>query len=204
MSKVDYKKELKELYSCKQEPVLVNVPSLQYLSVEGKGDPNTSKEYQNAIEALFPVAFKIKFISKKELNKDYVVLPLEGMWWTEDMSKFSVDNKNDWLWNSLIMQPAHIDEEMLEKAKIEVTKKKELASLDKVKLISIEEGLSAQIMHIGPYSDEAPTIAKLHGFIEKQGYSFDGLRQKHHEIYLSDMRKTSPEKLRTIVRQPVG
>jgi len=203
MIKIDYKKEFKECYSSKKEPSIITVPKLQYLSITGSGDPNTSPEYQNAIKTLFPMAFKIKFISKKELDKDYVVMPLEGLWWTEDMSKFSTQDKSNWLWNALIMQPDHISEELFEKACSEVSQKKDLASLDKIKLISLNEGKSAQIMHIGPYADEAPTIAKLHNFIGEQGYSFDGLKQKHHEIYLSDVRKTDPQKLKTIIRQPI-
>lgn len=203
MKKIDYKKELKEFYNCKTEPIIVTVPKMNYLSIEGQGDPNTSKEYKDAIEALFSLSFKVKFISKKELEKDYAVMPLEGLWWTEDMNKFSIDDKSNWLWNSLIMQPEHITEEMIEHAKIEVAKKKDLPSLPKAKLITFDEGKSAQIMHIGPYSEETPTIEKLHNYIKDQNSTFDGLKQKHHEIYLSDVRRTSPEKLKTIIRQPV-
>lgn len=204
MPKLDLKKELINLYSAKvNDPVLIKVPKMNYLAIDGKGDPNTSKEFKDAVETLYPVAYKIKFTCKKELSKDYTVMPLEGLWWMEDMTKFSVENKKDWLWTMIIMQPDFVTKEMFKKAVVEVKSKKQLVSIDKIKFITINEGLSGQIMHLGPFSKEKPTIEKLHNFIKEKGHTFNGNKQKHHEIYLSDMRKTAPEKLKTILRQPV-
>jgi len=201
-TKIDFKKEFKELYApSSKEFSIVKVPKMNFLSIDGKGDPNTSKEYKEAIEALFPVAFKLKFTAKKELKQDYAVMPLEGLWWAEDMSKFSAKDKNAWLWKSLIMQPSFITQKMFQKAVDEVKTKKDLPGLAKIKFETLEEGLSAQILYIGSYSEEKTTIEKLHAFIKEQGGS---LHMKHHEIYLSDPRKTAPEKLKTIIRQPFG
>ena len=203
MEKVDFKKTLKELYNAPQEPVLVDVPPLNYLMVDGTGDPNTSAEAKDAIEALYPVAYGLKFMIKKEQSIDYGVLPLEGLWWTDDMSQFSVENKDIWKFTYMIMQPEYITAELVARALEEVKRKKKLTAIDKVRFEKLAEGMAAQIMHTGPYAGEGPTIAKLHGFITEKGYRFDGLVQKHHEIYLSDFRKTAPEKLKTVLRQPV-
>ena len=199
-TKSDFKKELKELYAPSAKEIsAVKIPKLNFLSIDGKGDPNTSKEYQEAVEALFSVAFKIKFTAKKELGKDYAVMPLEGLWWAKDMSRFSLDDKSSWLWKALIMQPSFITQKIYQKAVDEVKAKKNLPGLEKIKLETLEEGLSAQILYIGAYSEEKPTIEKIHQFIKDQGGS---LTHKHHEIYLSDPRKTAPEKLKTVIRQP--
>jgi len=204
MEKIDLKKVYKNLYqSSTKEPSLVEAPEFQIFSVQGEGNPNTSVDFKNAVETLFPVAFKAKFICKKELQKDYVVMPLEGLWWTDDMNCFSQDNKDIWKWKIFIIQPDFMTKEIFERAKEEAAKKKDLPALERVTFEKIEEGLSAQILHIGSYDNEKTTIEKLHTFIKDKGYSFDGLIQKHHEIYLSDMRKTAPEKLKTILRQPV-
>ena len=199
-NKIDFKKELKELYAPSAKAIsVVKVPKLNFLSIDGKGDPNTSKEYQEAIEALYSVAYKIKFTAKKELGKDYAVMPLEGLWWTKDINKFSLDDKSGWLWKAMIMQPNFITQKIYQKAVEEVKAKKNLPGLDKIKFETLEERLSAQILYIGPYANEKPTINRIHDFIADQGGS---LTQKHHEIYLSDPRKTAPEKLKTIIRQP--
>lgn len=199
-NKIDFKKELKALYAPSAKEIsVVKVPKLNFLSIDGKGDPNTSQEYKEAMEALFPVAFKIKFTAKKEIGKDYTVMPLEGLWWTKNMSKFSLDDKSSWLWKALIMQPDFITQKIYQKAVDEVKAKKKLPGLGKIKLETLDERLSAQILYIGPFSGEKPTIQRIHDFIQKQGGS---LIQKHHEIYLSDPRKTPPAKLKTIIRQP--
>ncbi|WP_409199812.1 GyrI-like domain-containing protein [Methanobrevibacter sp. DSM 116169] len=201
MSKTDFKKEFKEFYSAKKDKVsFVDVPKMKYLSIEGKGDPNTSKEYRDAIEALMSVSFKTKFIMKKEFNKDYVVMPLEGLWYADNMDDYLTGNKSNWKWNSLVMQPDFVDEEHIKMAIDEVQQKKDLNSIDVLNFIKLNEGLSAQIMHIGPFKDEGPTVSKLHNEIENNDYSFNGL---HHEIYLSDIRRANPEKLKTIIRQPI-
>lgn len=206
MSKVDLKKENKELYNPSAKEVsIVDVPEMNFLMIDGEGDPNTSQEYQDSIEALFSVAYKVKFISEKENSQDYVVMPLEGLWWVENLEDFNILDKSGWKWTAMIRQPDFITKDMIKKAIQEVEKKKNLPELSKIKFQSLHEGLSAQIMYIGPYSQEGPTVEKLHNFIEEKGYEFNGSLpgEKHHEIYISDMRRTKPEKLKTIIRQPM-
>ena len=200
MKKINLKKELKSLYNPPEEIVLVNIPGMNFLMIDGAGNPNTAQEYKDAIEALYAVSYALKFIVKKEKAIDYVVMPLEGLWWTDEMDKFSMENKDIWKWTAMIMQPEYVTEELFNKAVEQVQIKKSLPSLSKIKLKSFNEGLSAQLMYIGPYSAEGPTIEKLHNFIEENGYE---LRGKHHEIYLSDPRRSAPEKLKTVIRQPV-
>ncbi|MBW1730892.1 MAG: GyrI-like domain-containing protein [Deltaproteobacteria bacterium] len=201
MEKIDFKKELKYLYKASAKEVsVVEVPPMNFLVIEGHGDPNTSSEYMEAIEAIYPVAYALKFKVKKSKGIDYVVMLLEGLWWTDDPAQFSMDNKEIWNWTAMIMQPEHVTKEMYEEAVAEVGKKKDLRALTKMRLETYEEGLSVQILHMGPYAEEGPTIARLHDYIKDHGYRFNG---KHHEIYLSDPRKTAPEKLKTILRQPV-
>lgn len=206
MAKIDLKKENKELYNPSiKEPSIVKVPPMKFLMIDGQGDPNISQEYQDAMEALFPVSYNAKFISKKEKSQDYVVTPLEGLWWVDNMKNFNTLDKNNWKWTVMIRQPDFITKSMIKKATEEVEKKKNPPALSKIRFESLHEGLSAQIMHIGPYSEEGPTVKKLHSFIEENGYEFDGSKpsEKHHEIYISDMRRTKPERLKTIIRQPM-
>ncbi len=197
--KVDFKKELKQLYGSPKKNVLVEVPEMNYLMIDGKGDPNSSADFQTAIEALYSVSYTIKFLSKKS-GIDYVVMPLEALWYMDNMADFLKGTKDDWQWTAMIMQPNHITQEMIEGAIETVTKKKGLAGLDKLRFEAYNEGMSAQILYVGPFDDEHPTIVKLHEFAESNGYQVDG---KHHEIYLSDFRKVDPSKLKTIIRQPV-
>jgi len=201
MSKIDFKKELKHLYRpSPKEFMVVDVPPMKFLMIEGHGDPNTAQEYQDAVEALYAVSYKLKFMSKKELGKDYVVPPLEGLWWAEDMETFTTArDKSAWDWTMMIMQPEWITQEMVEEA-VKQVEKKGLPALSKLRLETYHEGLAVQILHIGSYDDEAPTIARMHVFIDENGYELAG---KHHEIYLSDPRKVAPEKLKTVLRQPV-
>jgi hypothetical protein len=206
MPKIDLKKESKELYNPSAKEVsIVDVPEMTYLMIDGEGDPNTSQEYQDAIEALFSTSYKVKFISAKEEAKDYVVMPLEGLWWVDNMEDFSVRDKRNWKWTAMIRQPDFITKNMIEKALEEMKIKKNLPALSRIRFESLHEGLSAQIMHSGPYSEEEPTVKKLHEFIEAKGYEFDGSipGERHHEIYLSDARRANPEKLKTIIRQPI-
>jgi hypothetical protein len=203
MSKIDFKKELKQLYKpTGKQFELVDVPSMQYLMIDGHGDPNTAQEYKDAVEVLYAVSYKIKFMSKKELEQDYVVPPLEGLWWAEDMEAFTTQrDKSAWDWTMMIMQPEWISQEMFEATVKEVERKKDLPTLSRIRLETYHEGLSAQIMHTGSYDDEGPILAKLHNeFIPNNGYEEAG---KHHEIYLSDPRKVTPEKLKTVLRQPI-
>ena len=203
MSKTDFQRELKHLYrpSAKEFEV-VDVPPMNFLMIDGHGDPNTAREYKDAVEALYAVAYKLKFMSKKEKGRDYVVPPLEGLWWAEDGEAFTTQrDKSAWDWTMMIMQPEWITQEMVEEAVRQVGKKKDLRALPKLRLETYHEGLAVQIMHIGSYDDEAPTLARLHSeFMPENGYEEAG---KHHEIYLGDPRKVAPEKLKTVLRQPV-
>ncbi len=201
MTKTDFKKELKHLYRpSAKKMAIVDVQPMQFLMIDGHGDPNTSQAYREALDTLYAVAYTLKFASKKQLQRDYVVMPLEGLWWAEDMIEFSQDDKDAWDWTAMIMQPDWISAEMVEEAKEAAARKKDLPALPKLRFESFREGLAVQIMHIGSYADEAPTIARMHAFIEENGYQLAG---KHHEIYLSDPRRTAPEKLKTVLRQPV-
>ena len=202
MTKIDFKKELKELYqpSAKQ-PSIVQVPAMNFLMIDGAGDPNTSQEYQEAMQALYGMAFTLKFMIKGADGPDWVIPPLEGLWWMQDMAEFSLDAKHDWLWTSMIMQPETVTEQLVEEARAQLKEKKDPPALPKLRFENFDEGLCAQIMHIGPYDAEGPTIAKLHEFIAQKGHQ---LRGKHHEIYLSDPRRTAPEKLKTVLRQPIA
>ncbi len=201
MEKIDLKVTLKDLYTASsKEPKIVTVPQLNYLMVDGTGDPNTAPAYAAAIEALYSVAYTAKFALKRSGAGDYAVMPLEGLWWVEDMREFSILAKDEWLWTAMILQPEAVTEEVYLAAKAGAQKKKALPALPGLRLAGMSDGLSAQIMHLGPFAAEGPTIEKLHQFIREQGYTMNG---KHREIYLSDFRRTAPEKLRTIIRQPI-
>lgn len=202
MRKVDLKKELKHLYQPPtKEVVEVNVPKMNYLMVDGEGDPNTSPAYVEAVEVLFSVSYTTKFIVKKGSQAiDYTVMPLEGLWWADDMSTFSVTDKSNWKWTMMIMQPEFVARQTIQDAIASVTKKKPgLSALSKLRAESFSEGRCAQVMHIGPFSEEGPTIEKVHQFISTRGR----LTGRHHEIYLSDIRRANPSKWKTIIRQPM-
>lgn len=203
MNKTDYKKELKQLYSAKiDKPVVVQVPKMNFIMIDGKGDPNTSQEYKDAIQTLYSVAYTIKFTSKIKYGNDFGVMPLEGLWWTKNMSDFNTADKSSWLWTAMIMQPDIITEDIYNQAVKQVKEKTAPKSLDKLRFESYNEGRAAQVMYFGPYSDEGPTILELHQFIKDQGGVLSNSTKHHHEIYLSDPRRASPEKLKTIIRQP--
>ncbi|MEM7125829.1 MAG: GyrI-like domain-containing protein [Chloroflexota bacterium] len=203
MEKIDFKKELKHLYKPSAKKVeTIDVPEINFLMVDGKGNPGTSIEYAHAVESLFSLSYTLKFMIKKgELAIDYGVLPLEGMWWADDMSDFIEQNKSNWKWTMMIMQPEFITLAMVDEARGQVKKKKkDLATIDEVRFSAYAEGKAAQTLHIGPFADEGPTIARVHEYIEESGYQLSG---KHHEIYLTDIRRAAPEKWRTIIRQPM-
>lgn len=183
----------------KVEPV--EVPRMNFLMVDGTGDPNTSQDYRDAVEALYALSYALKFALKKAEGADYKVAPLEGLWWSDDMAQFSVERKGDWRWTMMIAQPAVVTQAWVDKTLDEVKRKKSLPALARVRFTAWHEGTAAQIMHIGPYATEGPTIQKLHDFIHAEGYTFDGHVQKHHEIYLGDPRRTAPAKLKTVIRQ---
>lgn len=170
------------------------------LRAHGEGDPSTSQAYKNAIAALFAVSYAVKFMVKKgSTGVDYGVMPLEGLWWTEGSEPFRLDQRDTWKWAAMIMQPEFVTAPLVRGAQEQVLKKKGLPDVDQLEFQAFQEGRAAQILHIGPYSEEGPTLEKLHTFIAEQGGTPHG---KHHEIYLSDPGKTAPEKLKTIVRQP--
>ena len=199
-TKVDFKKALKQLYNPpKGSFYIVDVPQMNFLMLDGKGDPNTSLDYQQAIDALYTMSYGIKFALKSQ-GYDHIVPPLEGLWWMENMNEFSVANKNRWEWTMMIMQPEWITTEWVEKVRQDAKKKKSNDSLSEVRFDAYNEGLAVQILYTGAYENESPTIAELHRFITSNGYQTNG---KHHEIYLSDIRKTSPDRLQTILRQPI-
>jgi hypothetical protein len=195
--------EREHLYKASpREPEIIRVPDIGFVMIDGHGDPNTSAEYADAIQALYSLSYTLKFALKKELGLLYRVAPLEGLWWADNIAEFSQERKGDWSWTMMIAQPEDVTPERFEGAREDVGRKKDLPALPKTRLERFEEGPAAQILYIGPYSDEGPTIARLHAFIREHGYSFEGSRQKHHEIYLSDPRRSAPERWRTIIRQP--
>lgn len=198
---IDLKKQLQFLYkpSAKQ-PEIVEVPPLSFLMIDGAGDPNTAQEYQEAVDALYSSAYTIKFAFKKRRGIDFPVMALEGLWWVEDLAAFSYDHRADWRWTMMIMQPEVVMQEDLLAAAEELSGKKALPALERIRLEAYHEGASAQIMHMGPYSAELSTVERLHRFITGQGCEPRG---RHHEIYLGDPRRSAPEKLKTILRQPV-
>ncbi len=202
-AKLDMKKALKEFYApSARQCALVDVPALNILFVDGAGDPNTSQDFSDAISALYTTSFTLKFMLKGRGGwPDYSVMPLEALWWVDDWEGFSLDNKNEWSWRALIVQPEHVTAEMVQEAMAEARKKKALLALEKVQFERFTEGLSAQVLHLGPYAQERPTVERLHAFIAEQGYAPIG---KHHEIYLSDPGRTAPDRLKTVVRQPVA
>jgi hypothetical protein len=196
----DLEQELKQLYRARQTPELVEVPELSFLMIDGHGDPNISDRYRDAVQALYGVSYTLKFALKRAGGPDYRVAPLEGLWWVEDMARFTTEDKSAWDWTAMIRQPLEVTPELVAEVAAEVAEKKQLPATRELRLERFAEGRAAQVLHLGPYADEGPTIERLHAFIEERGCARRG---KHHEIYLSDPRRTAPERLKTIIRQPV-
>lgn len=203
MTKVDFKKTLDPYRARKGRFDLVEVPALTYLMIDGRGDPNIAPEFATAVEALYPLAYTLKFASKQGLGRDYTVMPLEGLWWADDHAAFTtVRDKSQWRWTLMIMQPEWIDEAMLTDAVAKASAKNPTARVAEVRLDMLDEGLCAQTLHVGTYDDEAPVLAKMHDeFIPEHGLRMTGT---HHEIYFSDPRRGDPAKRRTLLRQPVS
>ena len=202
VTKLDLKKDLKHLYNPPAKVfTIVDIPPMNFLMVDGKGDPNTSQEYKDALEALYSVAYTLKFAIKKSQGIDYPVMALEGLWWAENMADFLLGQKDDWLWTMMIMQPDVVTGDHVAGAIKDAQAKKGLHSLSKIRFERFVEGPSAQILYFGPYKDEGPTIERLHAFIHESGYERAG---KHHEIYIGDPRRSAPDKLKTIIRQPIS
>lgn len=200
MQKVDFKKELKHLYKpSARDVVQVDVPTLQFLMIDGQGDPNGSQTYADAVEALFSVSYTAKFILKKTQAVDYVVMPLEGLWWSDDLSSFVSNERSKWKWTMMIMQPNVVAASVIEAAIAEVKRKKNLTALNELRLEQFTEGPCAQILYIGPFSEEGPTIQRVHEYINQRS----GLTGKHHEVYLSDIRRANPANWKTVIRQPM-
>lgn len=200
-AKVDFKKEL-DCYRAKPGiPQLVDVPDLAYLMIDGHGDPNTSA-FGTAVEALYPVAYTLKFASKLTLGRDYVVMPLEGLWWAEDMNTFTVErDKSRWSWTLMTMVPNWIDATVFTTALEQVAAKNRPGPVADVRLETLSEGRCVQALHIGSFDDEGPLLDRMHHeFVPGHGLEMVG---RHHEIYLSDFRTVEPAKRRTILRQPV-
>ena len=202
MPRIDLKRERKDLYAPKPgDFVEVVVPPMTFLAVDGHGDPNLCEEHRLAIEALFVASYAAKFLSKRELGRDYPVLPLEGLWWAADMSVFRARDKASWSWRLLIRQPDWLTAEMLDEA-VRAAHGKGAGAASLVRRQVLDEGRCVQTLHVGSYDDEGPTLARLHDeWLPSRSLRPAG---RHHEIYLSDRRRTQPEKLRTILRQPVA
>jgi len=200
--KIDFKKSLDAYRATRGRFRLLELPEMRYLAVDGRGDPNTSPAYADAIAALYPLAYTLKFASKRELGRDYVVPPLEGLWWAEDMDAFTTArDKSRWEWTLMIMVPDWIEPDLYDDAVARVRAKDPPARLGDVRLVSLSEGLCVQTLHVGRYDDEAAVLEAMHReFVPENGLRLSG---RHHEIYLSDARRVAPERLRTILRQPV-
>lgn len=200
--KTDFKKNIEAYTARPGEFSIVRVPALDYLMIDGQGDPNTSQSYEDAITAIYPIAYRLKFLSKTDLGHDYVVMPLEALWWSDDMASFtSARDKSRWDWTLLIMVPDWITQAHLDAARRAAARKGGVPALDDVRLERYEENLSVQTLHIGSYDDEGPVLEAMHQqFIPAHSLRVTG---KHHEVYLSDVRRTPAHKLKTILRQPV-
>jgi len=199
--KIDLVRELGELYKpSAKKPAIVDVPELKFLMLDGSGDPNKSGEFQEACNALYGMAYTLKFMLKKEGRPDYKVMPLEGLWWMKGTRDFDAAKKDQWQWRLMIALPDEVTAADISRARKELREKKDPSALGKLKFKSFAEGKAVQIMYVGPYSDEGPTIRGLHEFARENGFRLAG---KHHEIYMGDPRRSAPEKLKTIIRQPV-
>ena len=199
MTSIDLKKSYRDHYTAKPEPTIVQVPERPHLMIDGEGDPNTSPAYRDAVAALYPLAYGLRSAIKDSTGVAYTVMPLEGLWWVE--GGFSaLDDRSQWRWTAMICQPDEATGELAQRVLPKVTTAKKLAAGGLARLERFGDGLAAQILHLGPYSQEGPTIDRLHRFVEGNGYRLTG---KHHEIYLTDPRKGDPDKTRTIIRQPV-
>ncbi|MCL2003865.1 MAG: GyrI-like domain-containing protein [Oscillospiraceae bacterium] len=205
----DFKKEYRNLYSPPAAPGVVDVPEMLFIMVDGKGNPNTSEDYQSAVEMLYGLSYAVKMSKMRGAQPpgyfDYVVPPLEGLWWLSDGSLAWYEDKDKYCWTSMMRQPEFVDTAVFEAAKTELSKKKPHLDLSRARLEKLTEGLCVQAMHIGPYNDEPRTNAAIVQFMADNGYVSDisGTR-RHHEIYLSDPRKTAPEKLKTVLRHPAA
>ena len=201
--KLDYKKEFPDLYKPSlKEPTIIKIPKMMFFMIDGTGDPNTSEEYKEIVQLLYNISYalKMKVIKKETPSKDYVVPPLEGLWYMPKMEEWSMDEKDKWEWTMMIRIPDFVKDSQIKKAMKILKETKNPSSFSKLRYEQYNEGICVQIMYLGPYDEEPPTIKKMHQFAEKNGYNLNG---HHHEIYLSDPRRVEPERLKTILRQPI-
>jgi hypothetical protein len=205
MTPIDLVKDLKPLYSPSAgHPAIVEVPEIAFLMIDGRGDPNASEAYQDALQALYGIAYTLKFtLKKQDPGRDFKVAPLEGLWWGDEEAPTMAGLQRDrdaWNWTMMIAVPGAVTAAEVAVATEAAARRREVPAAPGVRLELFAEGLAAQIMHLGPYAEEAPTIERLHAFVAEQGYR---LRGRHHEIYLGDPRRTTPERLKTVLRHPV-
>lgn len=199
---MDYRRELGELYEAREDPTLIEVPSIDYLAIDGHGDPNGSAPFRRAVDALCAVAYALKFkVRALPDGVDFAVMPLEGLWWIPNARVWDFDDKSDWDWTLMLAQPAIVTEELVADTLKAVRARRRMKALDLVRFEPFEEGTCAQLLHRGPFSAERPTLERLYDFIRREGSMPVG---KHHEIYLTDPQRTAPERMRTIIRQPVS
>ena len=196
--------EVERLYRATRTPQLVEVPPMAFLCLDGHGDPNTSPAYAAAVQALYAVSYAARFAVKRAGGPVFKVSPLEGLWWAEDMGTFVTGEKSGWDWRMMIRQPVPVTGDLVERLADEVAAAKSMPAARELRLVTFDEGSAAQVLHVGPYADEGPTIERLHAFIREQGYSFEHPGLRHHEIYLGDPPRSALEELRTIIRQPYG
>lgn len=201
MTAIDLKRTERTRYTAGAEPELIDLPPLPYLMVDGHGDPNTTPAYQQGVQTLYPVAYAVRRAVIDATGDRYTVMPLEGLWWTPDMADFTTADKDAWHWTLLIRLPSPVVDVAVDHVIAATADAKDLPAGDRIRCDDLGEGTAAQVLHLGPYADEGPTIARLHRFIDEQGRALTG---RHHEIYLSDPRRVAPERMRTIIRQPVG
>ena len=192
--------QLAQLYRARRSPSLVDVPELAFLMIDGHGDPNVSDTYRAALQALYSVSYGLKFAVKRAGGPVYRVGPPEGLWSVPDMADFATAAKAEWDWTMMIRQPDDVTPALFERTALDVAERKQLPQARNLRLERFAEGPAAQVLHLGPYAGEEPTIRALHAFIAEQGYAPRG---RHHEIYLGDPRRSAPERLKTIIRQPV-
>lgn len=202
-TKLDLKKQFPEFYNPSKEPHITEIPEMKFFMVDGRGYPNDNPLYKEAMQLLYGASFSLKMKIIKPTGKDYVVPPLEGLWWADDMSVFTKDymkRKDEWKWTSMIRIPDFVTQELIEKGLDAFKESKNPRNFNKLRYQMYAEGTVVQVLHLGPYSEEGPIIEKMHEYALDQGYI---LHMKHHEIYLSDPRRTKREKLRTVIRQPI-
>ncbi len=201
--KVDLKREIPTYTARRGRFDVVTVPPLWFLMVDGHGDPNTAPAYRDGLASLYPLAYALKFLSKSEFGRDYAVMPLEALWWADDLSTFTTArDKSRWDWTLMILTPDWITPDVVEDARAKVRAKGGAPVLDAIRRERFDEGLCVQTLHVGPYDDEAPLLDDLHHrFVPEQGLRLVG---KHHEVYLGDPRRADSSRLRTILRQPVA